>query len=125
MRGFIIVFVALGCSAVPAQEVTKIDNARVIELMRQSDMQLVDIRTPEEVAEGIIEGAQLIDFFDENFEAKMSKLDKEKPLIIYCKSGGRSGKAAGQLATLGFKEIYDMSGGFSGWKAEGRPVAKP
>jgi len=125
MRWFIIMFVALGCSAVPAQEVTKIDNAQLIELMKQSDMQLVDIRTPEEVAEGIIEGAQLIDFFDEDFDAQMSELDKEKPLIIYCRSGGRSGKAAGRLATLGFKEIYDVSGGFNGWKTEGRPVTKP
>jgi rhodanese-related sulfurtransferase len=43
-------------------------------------------------------------------------LDKEIPIYLYCRSGGRSNKAARQLISLGFKEIYDLQGGYLGWK---------
>lgn len=77
---------------------------------------LLDIRTPEELAEnGSIEGAQNIDFYSADFEEQMNAMDREKPVMLYCKSGGRSGEAAALLKELGFKQVYDLNGGYDAW----------
>jgi len=89
------------------------------------DAQILDVRTPEEWAEGIIEGAILYDFFSDNFEENIGKLDKEKPVAVYCRSGGRSGKVTKLLQKLGFKENYNLNGGMNAWKSEGHPTVSP
>ena len=59
-----------------------------------------------------------IDYYNSTFKEELDKLDKTKPLLLYCRSGNRSGKA-GKIATnLGFKEIYDLEGGYSAWSAQ-------
>lgn len=80
-----------------------------------SPVQLIDIRTAEEVAAGTIGAAVNIDFFGENFKEEMSKLDVEQPLFIFCASGRRSGKASTICKELGFKAIYDLDGGYTAW----------
>lgn len=82
------------------------------------DAQLLDVRTPEEVAEGALEGAQNINFYDTDFKDKLSKLDKNKPVFVYCRSGGRSGKCAQMCKDMGFKEIYDMKGGWQNYSSQ-------
>lgn len=116
--------VLTGTTACQAQA-KKISNQELTELMKDREVQLVDVRTPEETAEGMIEGAQNINFRDPDFKENMSKLDKNKPVAVYCGAGGRSGKTSELLKELGFQEIYDLSGGFSQWEAEKYPVAKP
>lgn len=82
----------------------------------ESKVQLVDVRTSREYKAGTIEYASNIDYFDdENFYSKFGKLDKEKPVYIFCRSGNRSQKAAKKLVKLGFKEIYDLKGGYLNW----------
>ena len=88
------------------------------------DIQLVDVRTPKEHAEGHVKGAQNINFFDTDFVEQMSKLDKNKEIYIYCKSGNRSGKAAKQLETAGFTKIFDLQGGMKNWAKNNLEVAK-
>ncbi|TDU40487.1 rhodanese-related sulfurtransferase [Gelidibacter sediminis] len=78
-------------------------------------VQLVDVRTPDEYAEGHIENAVNIDYYRDDFSSAFNNLDKDKPIYIYCRSGNRSGKAAIILSDLGFKEIYDLKGGFSNY----------
>jgi rhodanese-related sulfurtransferase len=82
------------------------------------DAQLLDVRTPEEVAEGALEAAQNINFYDTDFKDKLSKLDKNKPVFVYCRSGGRSGKCAQMCKDMGFKEIYDMKGGWQNYSSQ-------
>ena len=77
--------------------------------------QLIDVRTPEEVAEGAIPNASNIDFYSDDFNTKISALDKKRPVFVYCKSGGRSGKTAKRLNKMGFNNVYDLKGGFSNW----------
>jgi rhodanese-related sulfurtransferase len=80
------------------------------------DVQLVDVRTAAEFNQGALDNALNIDFFQkENFRSKMEKLDKEKPVYLYCRSGARSNKAATLLDKMGFTKIYDLKGGFLGW----------
>ena len=85
---------------------------------------LVDIRTPGEVAEGIIAGAKHIDYYDAAFVAKMSALGKNKPIYMYCRSGGRSGQAIAQLKAAGFTKVYHLQGGIGAWMAARKPVVK-
>jgi rhodanese-related sulfurtransferase len=87
-------------------------------------VQLVDVRTPQEVANGHIENAININIADADFQAKMTRLDKTKPIAVYCGVGGRSGKAAGILTTLGFTKIYDLQGGITAWKAQNKALVK-
>ena len=96
------------------------------ELVRAFDylFQQTEPRTPEEVDEGTIDGSINIDFRDPDFKENIAKLDRTKPIAVYCGAGGRSGKTSELLQELGFKEIYDLSGGFSQWEAENYPVSK-
>ncbi|WP_243652284.1 rhodanese-like domain-containing protein [Mariniflexile fucanivorans] len=79
-------------------------------------VQLIDVRTANEFKSGHIKSATNIDYYSSNFSNQMSKLNKEKPVYIYCRSGNRSIKAANLLAKLGFTEIYDLEGGFLNWE---------
>jgi phage shock protein E len=88
------------------------------------DIQLIDVRTPEEVAEGTIAGAINFDFRADGFEENLKVLDKSKAVYVFCRSGGRSANAASIMKDLGFSEIYDLEGGITAWKAEGKEVVK-
>lgn len=83
------------------------------------DIQLLDVRTPQEVATGTIAGAMNIDIMNNDFEKKVSVLDISKPVFVYCKSGGRSRRASEVLQKAGFLEIYDLNGGITAWKSAG------
>lgn len=112
---FCIVLVA-SCKTETASTIEVVTAEEMKELTELDDVQLVDVRTPEEYGEGYIEGFQNIDFFAPDFESKIEKLDKTKPVIIYCKSGNRSGKCAAMMEDKGFVKIYDLEGGITQWK---------
>ena len=78
---------------------------------------LVDVRTPEEFAEGHLKGAVNINFKKRTFPDYINAIAKDKPVAVYCRSANRSGKAALIMQSLGFKEIYDLDGGVKAWKA--------
>ena len=79
------------------------------------DIQLIDVRTTNEFNRGHIKNAVNINYYDGNFYEQMSKLDKNKELYIYCRSGNRSGRAAAKLKEQGFTKIYDLQGGILNW----------
>lgn len=85
---------------------------------------LLDVRTREEHANGHLKNCTLMDITDANFSANVAKLDKSKPVFVYCAAGGRSGKALKIMQEMGFKEVYNMVGGFTAWQASGLPSAK-
>ena len=82
------------------------------------DIQLLDVRTKKEFDGGHIKGAAHHHIYDKDFKEQLRYLDKEKPVYVYCKSGGRSEEAALELKEMGFKKIYDLKGGISSWKGE-------
>lgn len=84
-------------------------------LIKAGKGQLLDVRTPGEFNAGHIKNADNIDFTGSDFREKVATLDREKPVLIYCHSGNRSGKASLILKELGFKEVYDLQGGYSNW----------
>jgi thioredoxin len=92
-------------------------------LSKNENAQLIDVRTPEEFASEKINDAKNINWNGSDFVAQAEKLDKSKPVFVYCKVGGRSAQAADKLAELGFTEIYNLDGGIMKWNASG--MAKP
>ncbi|PJB13075.1 MAG: rhodanese-like domain-containing protein [Flavobacteriales bacterium CG_4_9_14_3_um_filter_40_17] len=89
-----------------------------------NQVQLIDVRTPQEYESGHLTHSENLDFYDENFEAELDKLDKNVPVCIYCKSGGRSAKAAEILKKKGFKAVYKLDGGIMRWEKDSLPVDK-
>jgi rhodanese-related sulfurtransferase len=80
---------------------------------------IIDVRTPEEFAEGHIENAINIDFYSATFRDDLDKLDKDQTYLIYCRSGRRSGLSIPMMKELGFMEVYHLLGGIVRWIAEG------
>lgn len=98
--------------------------AQLTKLKNDNKAVVIDVRTPAEWQEGVIEGATLfIDFNGGNFEQQIAKLDKSKTYIIYCRSGGRSARASQLMANKGFKNVINMEGGISSWN--GKVIKKP
>lgn len=85
---------------------------------------ILDVRTPEEFADGHIAGALNLDWDGKDFETATESLDKNVPVMVYCAGGGRSSAAAKALKSKGFKEIYNLEDGISDWEDKGFPVTK-
>jgi rhodanese-related sulfurtransferase len=80
---------------------------------------VIDVRTPGEVAEGYIDGADLfIDVNGSSFQSEMAKLDKSANYIIYCRSGARSMNAANYMVENGFTNVYNLDGGIMRWNGK-------
>jgi rhodanese-related sulfurtransferase len=94
------------------------------EKLKDKNCVVLDVRTPEEFSSGYIRGAKNINFLSANFRNEISKLDKNKPYLIYCASGGRSAAACKIMTDLGFKEVYNLKGGINAWKKAGKMVKK-
>lgn len=110
------------CKKNASENIQVVTAEEMQQISETEDIQLVDVRTPEEYQEGHIEGFQNIDYFSASFEADLDKLDKTKPVIVYCKSGNRSGKCAAKMLEKGFVKIYDFEGGITQWKFKGYEV---
>jgi len=93
------------------KEITPIELKELLESGEQ--LNLVDVREADEVAEGIIPGAVHIPLGD--VEARMDELDKSKQYIMICRSGGRSGRAANFLEGAGYN-VVNMTGGMLEWE---------
>tara|TARA_B100000497_G_scaffold13098_1_gene15009 strand:- start:465 stop:848 length:384 start_codon:yes stop_codon:yes gene_type:complete len=82
------------------------------------NMVLLDVRTFEEIADGKISGAVEIDFYEDNFEANIDKLDKGKHYIVYCRSGVRSTKSVALMKEKGFSKCTNLEGGYNAWSSQ-------
>jgi len=82
----------------------------------------LDVRTPQEWNKGHIQGAIHLDLFNDNFESELKKLDKNKVYYVYCAIGGRSAEAGEMMIKMGFKNVYNMKGGFNAWTKAGLPA---
>ena len=120
----VIMLLGQACNNSQAQSpmVKRIDNTEMQALLKQEDIQLIDVRTPQEYAQGHLTGSYLINFMDPSFRERIDLLDHDKPVIVYCAAGGRSQKASEALKSAGFKKIYDLKDGYNGWAAAGLPV---
>jgi len=117
--------VLAGCSSSSAAlETVSPDTAAAI-IAEDSSEIILDIRTPEEFNQGIIEGAINIDFYEPTFSTDLDALDKDAHYVVYCRSDNRSGQAMSTFADLGFTNVTEIDGGIVNWYEEGLPVVLP
>lgn len=85
-------------------------------IIEDPEVQLVDVRTPGEYSGGFIDDAINIDYTSNDFMTNCNeKLDKDKPVAVYCAAGGRSAKAMDRLKAAGFKKVYELGVGYNGY----------
>ncbi len=119
----LLLALAAGLCGCRAQQFTNIDVDAFAQLITKADVQLVDVRTPVEFQQGHLADALLIDFKAADFDALCAeKLDKSRPVAVYCRSGKRSAAAAQRLAAVGFT-VYNLRGGILEWIGSGKPLA--
>ncbi len=103
-------------TSLPPDTIIKIiDNAQAQKLIQQKNCFIIDVRTPQEYAQGHLPNAVNIDINGNNFSESISKLDKNKPYIVYCAAGVRSTNASNQMKDKGFTNIYNLKSGFNNW----------
>lgn len=111
-----------------SQDVQKVvaENVSVQEFnkMISDSVIILDVRTSREYESGHLANSILIDISQNDFMEKVAKLDKDKKVLIYCASGGRSARAMNKMKSLGFGEMYNMLGGFGTWKNSNLPYEK-
>jgi phage shock protein E len=79
-------------------------------LAERDDLTIIDVRTPEEFADGHLADAELVDIYEAAFRDEIDGLDRDGSYVLYCRSGNRSGQAAAFMQELGFAEVYDAGG---------------
>jgi rhodanese-related sulfurtransferase len=130
MNRFLISLLSLTLPAIAAscqgQSGAQVLNPQAFEtkLNAAPEKTVLDVRTVSEYNRGHLKSAVLVDYYQRDFSAHLTKLDKTKPVFVYCASGVRSNSAARELIKLGFKEVYDLNGGLSAWTRAGKPIEK-
>jgi rhodanese-related sulfurtransferase len=125
MKVFLLSFLTLlaaSCLKQKTEGVLVVNSSIFEQKMAEEGIQLVDARTPEEFKEKHIANALNVNILGEDFEEKVVALDKNKPVLVYCKSGVRSANAAAKLKAMGFTTIIDLDGGITQWISDGKPV---
>lgn len=117
-----MMFIVVSCKETATPEVRVVSPDEMKSLIEMDDVQLVDVRTEDEFVNEHIEPSQNIDVLSPNFDEEITKLDKQKPVLVYCRSGKRSAKCVEKLKEAGFVKIYDLKGGIAKWKYKGFPV---
>jgi len=115
--------ILLSSSEMISQEIEHEANLITVEelarhLEDSSELLLLDVRTKEEYEEGHLPGARNMDFLSEDFLMQVEQLPKDQAIYIYCRSGNRSAKAADLMRKAGFRQLYDMEGGYLKWEEE-------
>jgi rhodanese-related sulfurtransferase len=87
------------------------------------DLVVLDVRTPEEFAEGHVADSTLIDIYEADFADRIAALDPDVPYVVICRSGNRSSQAVALMRDLGFSDVTDVDGGILAWNAAGLPLA--
>lgn len=115
-------------------DIREVTTAEVLQIQRIGSP-IVDVREPEEFADGHIPGAVNIPLGRLEFEVNThpavvereeeARAHRERPVVLYCLSGGRSARAAAALRRLGFTNPVSLAGGILAWTGDGHPVAVP
>lgn len=100
-----------------------VENASAM-IADKADLVVLDVRTPEEFAEGHIEGAVNLNARSETFIEDLAKLDKDAAYLVHCRSGRRSAKAVAAMQEAEFQNVAHLDAGMLGWNEAGKPVVK-
>ena len=102
-----------------SDENIEVDPQRAAELIRDGEVQLVDVREAYEVEAGRLAGSRHIEL--ERLASQADSIDREQPVLFYCRLGARSGMAANAFRRAGY-EAYSLTGGLEAWNGLGLPM---
>ena len=117
---FILIMFLFTCSSQQIQNLSVDEFEK--QLIATKGEQLIDVRTSQEFEKYRIQSAKNMDFRNPDFRREIEKLDKTKPVLVYCLSGVRSKSAANVFKDAGFKNIYELDGGINAWSKAGKPI---
>jgi rhodanese-related sulfurtransferase len=131
-KSFLIIAIALIAAVViykfflgtPQPTGAELEPDKFQELAKEKDAVLLDVRSTFEFGGDKIAGAQNISYTSGGFKGYIEKLDKNKTYLVYCASGSRSAGAVNTMKELGFKKVYNLTGGIEHWKSAGKPVIR-
>ena len=126
LRGFVAAFACLlllVAVQVSAKDISVKEAADLVQSPPQG-LTIVDVRTPTEFREGHIAGAVNMDFFGASFDSQILTLPKDKPILLYCRTGNRSAGAYDAMTKEGITNILHMNEGITVWQQDGLPVQK-
>ena len=119
---FLAGFLLVSCSIGQGSSKTDLSPSEFSKQLKETENPtILDVRTPGEFGEGHIQNALNFDWNGSSFDTQVSKLDKNTTVFVYCLSGGRSGSAASQLRSNGFKNVLELDGGMMAWRSAGLP----
>jgi rhodanese-related sulfurtransferase len=101
-----------------------VSTAEAARLAAKTATIVLDVRTPQEYADGHLRRSRLIDFYTIEFWKRVVTLPKDATIVVYCRSGRRSKDTETKLTEMGYLHVYNMLGGFDAWKRERRPYEK-
>ncbi|MBT8297534.1 MAG: rhodanese-like domain-containing protein [Maribacter sp.] len=105
----ILLLFVVGCSQIKGKKITEVSQSELDTVV------LVDVRTPKEFNAGHLENALNIDWYNDSFTKEFEKIDKNKTIYLYCRSGKRSADATNYLDSLGYKKVVNLEGGYLAW----------
>ncbi|MGB5437740.1 MAG: rhodanese-like domain-containing protein [Maribacter sp.] len=105
-----VLFLNLGCSQIKEKKITQVAQEELDRVV------LVDVRTPKEYNAGHLENSLNIDWMGDSFKSEIEKLDKGDTIYLYCRSGKRSASATKYLDSKGYKNVYNLKGGYIAWE---------
>jgi len=121
---YFLVINLLCCRENSIAQIKAVDADSVKTLMKNKNIVILDVRTPEEFTEGHLKGSVNIDYRDENFEKGIDTLKKYVTYVVYCRSGRRSEEAGKLMSEKGFKKIYHYHGGILDWEEKKNELVK-
>ena len=101
------------------------DEAATLHETPPADLVVLDVRTPEEFAEGHLDGAVMVDFYAPTSPTRSHSWDANVPYLLYCRSGNRSGQTLSLMQQMGFTDVTEVDGGIAAWQQAGHPVTTP
>ncbi len=114
----------VSCQSQKKEGVELVNPTVFSENITKNEGQVIDVRTSKEYNSGHIQDAVNIHLYDKDFKNRVAKLDKDKPVYVYCKLGGRSADAVVIMKEKGFTNIIELDGGIDAWVDTGNPIVK-
>ncbi len=102
----------------------RVNAAEFATVIAQPGVQILDIRTPQEFAEGHIQGALNLPLQQSDFAERVSQLDPNAGYAVYCRSSSRSKAAVAEMNSVGLTNVYELAGGTIAWTADGRSLTR-
>ncbi|MBE8189756.1 MAG: rhodanese-like domain-containing protein [Candidatus Thioglobus sp.] len=122
----LVVLIALFIGNIVSDKLKKyqdVDANGAISLMDAKDLIVLDVREIKERKSGFIAGDTHIPLGQ--VKNKLNELDNSKKILVYCRSGGRSGHISGLLTRNNFEQVYNLKGGLNAWRKANLPIKKP